>query len=246
MPTQQRYRSTEQRKRKSSPIKPIFDHIPSEEERQFLRLDRRWADTILVSAIRIASSHYYHPQLCVCAMPRCCDDNKTLSVASNNKKYNTENLLLTQSHSCKRQSQLDLEEERPVVEQSHRRVRCDLSPVTTSNTITPLDIKLINIKVNPSMEINWVTSLIRGSHWFARPINRSLWKCGRNFHIRIIQRSRSLSLKRIVFRRSWLVAFTWMIVIKLRRPAERADRSISWSRAPAEDRKSSSLRREQL
>ncbi|CAK9795460.1 Serine/threonine-protein kinase WNK3 [Anthophora plagiata] len=50
-------------------------------------------------------------------MPRCCNENKAL----------------------------ELEEDSPIVEKSHRRVRCDLSPVPTT-TSTNLNIKLLSIK----------------------------------------------------------------------------------------------------
>ncbi|KAK9297698.1 hypothetical protein QLX08_008739 [Tetragonisca angustula] len=59
-------------------------------------------------------------------MPRCCNENKA-------------------SRSFTIGNQLELEEDPPIVEKSHRRVRCDLSPVPTS-TSTNLNIKLLSIK----------------------------------------------------------------------------------------------------
>ncbi|KOC60991.1 Serine/threonine-protein kinase WNK3 [Habropoda laboriosa] len=78
-------------------------------------------------------------------MPRCCNENKAVSSVGTSRKHNTEDILLTQSRSFSIGNQLDLEEDSPIVEKSHRRVRCDLSPVTTS-TSTNLNIKLLSIK----------------------------------------------------------------------------------------------------
>ncbi|OAD59198.1 Serine/threonine-protein kinase WNK3 [Eufriesea mexicana] len=78
-------------------------------------------------------------------MPRCCNENKAVSSVGTSRKHNTEDILLTQSHSFSIGNQLELEEDPPIVEKSHRRVRCDLSPVPTS-TSTNLNIKLLSIK----------------------------------------------------------------------------------------------------
>lgn len=80
-------------------------------------------------------------------MPRCCNENKSVSSVGNSQKQNTENILLTQSNSFPIANPLELDEDPPIVEKSHRRVRCDLSPVPT-NTSTNLNIKFLNIKVN--------------------------------------------------------------------------------------------------
>ncbi|KAG9428628.1 hypothetical protein HZU67_10032 [Apis mellifera carnica] len=78
-------------------------------------------------------------------MPRCCNENKAVSSVGTSQKHNTEDILLTQSRSFSIGNQLELEEDPPIVEKSHRRIRCDLSPVPTS-TSTNLNIKLLNIK----------------------------------------------------------------------------------------------------
>lgn len=68
---------------------------------------------------------------------------------SSDQQHNTENILLTRPRpfSIGGEEQLDTEEETPVVvvERSHRRVRCDLSPVPTNTNSSY--IKLIGIKV---------------------------------------------------------------------------------------------------
>lgn len=82
-------------------------------------------------------------------MPRCCNENKSLRLVSSDQQHNTENILLTRPRpfSIGGEEQLDTEEETPVVvvERSHRRVRCDLSPVPTNTNSNY--IKLIGIKV---------------------------------------------------------------------------------------------------
>lgn len=82
-------------------------------------------------------------------MPRCCNENKSLRLVSSDQQHNTENILLTRPRpfSIGGEEQLDTEEETPVVvvERSHRRVRCDLSPVPTNTNSSY--IKLIGIKV---------------------------------------------------------------------------------------------------
>ncbi|KAF3428170.1 hypothetical protein E2986_14012 [Frieseomelitta varia] len=78
-------------------------------------------------------------------MPRCCNENKAVSSVGTSREHNTEDILLTQSRSFTIGNQLELEEDPPIVEKSHRRVRCDLSPVPTS-TSTNLNIKLLSIK----------------------------------------------------------------------------------------------------
>lgn len=83
-------------------------------------------------------------------MPRCCNENKSLRLVSSNQQHNTEDILLTRTRpfSIGGGEQLQLEEEAPVVvvERSHRRVRCDLSPVPTNSNSG--FIKLIGIKVS--------------------------------------------------------------------------------------------------
>ncbi|PBC29790.1 serine/threonine-protein kinase Wnk isoform X5 [Apis cerana] len=78
-------------------------------------------------------------------MPRCCNENKAVSSVGTSQKHNTEDILLTQNRSFSIGNQLELEEDPPIVEKSHRRIRCDLSPVPTS-TSTNLNIKLLSIK----------------------------------------------------------------------------------------------------
>lgn len=82
-------------------------------------------------------------------MPRCCNENKSLRLVSSDQQHNTENILLARPRpfSIGGEEQLDTEEETPVVvvERSHRRVRCDLSPVPTNANSGY--IKLIGIKV---------------------------------------------------------------------------------------------------
>lgn len=83
-------------------------------------------------------------------MPRCCNENKSLRLVSSDQQRNSENILLTREarpFSVGGGEQLDTEEETPVVvERSHRRVRCDLSPVPTNSNSGY--IKLIGIKVS--------------------------------------------------------------------------------------------------
>ncbi|XP_011503248.1 PREDICTED: serine/threonine-protein kinase WNK1 [Ceratosolen solmsi marchali] len=86
-------------------------------------------------------------------MPRCCNENKSLRLVSSNQQHNAENILLTHSRpfSISGGEQLDIEEAPVVVvERSHRRVRCDLSPVPT-NTNSGF-IKLIGIKDKSSRQ----------------------------------------------------------------------------------------------
>lgn len=79
------------------------------------------------------------------AMPRCCNDNKAVSPVSTNKK-NTANIVLTPSRfPIGNPLEFDINN-RPLVEKSHRRLRCDLSPVPT-NSNGSISIKLIGLKV---------------------------------------------------------------------------------------------------
>ncbi|XP_054007289.1 mucin-17-like isoform X3 [Hylaeus anthracinus] len=78
-------------------------------------------------------------------MPRCCNESKAVSSVSTSQKHNTEDILLTQTRTFTIGNQLELDDDPPIVEKSHRRVRCDLSPVPT-NTSTNLNIKLLSIK----------------------------------------------------------------------------------------------------
>lgn len=79
-------------------------------------------------------------------MPRCYNDSKTVSSVSGNYKHSTDDIILTQSHAFSIGNQLNVDEDPPVVEKSHRRLRCDLSPVPTS-TNSNLNIKLLSLKV---------------------------------------------------------------------------------------------------
>jgi len=79
-------------------------------------------------------------------MPRCySNDSKTVSLVNSNYKHSTDDIL-SQSHAFPIGSQLNIDEDPPVVEKSHRRLRCDLSPVPTS-TNSNLNIKLLGLKV---------------------------------------------------------------------------------------------------
>ncbi|XP_076164633.1 wnk kinase isoform X2 [Ptiloglossa arizonensis] len=78
-------------------------------------------------------------------MPRCCNESKTVSSVSTSQKHSTEDILLTQTRAFSIGNQLEVDDDPPIVEKSHRRVRCDLSPVPT-NTNTNLNIKLLSIK----------------------------------------------------------------------------------------------------
>lgn len=79
-------------------------------------------------------------------MPRCYNDSKTVSSVNSNHKHNTDDIVLTQSHAFPIGSHLEVEEDPPVVEKSHRRLRCDLSPVPTS-TNSNFNIKFLGLKV---------------------------------------------------------------------------------------------------
>ena len=80
-------------------------------------------------------------------MPRCCNENKSLRLVNSNQQHTEENILLSHSQSFSIKERDQLEEEVPVavVEKSHRRVRCDLSPVPTNTTSSY--IRLLGIKV---------------------------------------------------------------------------------------------------
>lgn len=65
-------------------------------------------------------------------MPRCCNENKSLRLMNSNQQNSTLDSVLIGT------------EAPVVVEKSHRRIRCDLSPVPTNNANY---IKLIGIKV---------------------------------------------------------------------------------------------------
>lgn len=79
-------------------------------------------------------------------MPRCYNDSKTVSSVNSNHKHNTDDIVLTQSHAFSIGSHLDVEEDPPTVEKSHRRLRCDLSPVPTSAN-SSFNIKFLGLKV---------------------------------------------------------------------------------------------------
>ncbi|XP_015119573.1 uncharacterized protein LOC107042871 isoform X2 [Diachasma alloeum] len=79
-------------------------------------------------------------------MPRCCNDNKAVSPVSSNKKH-TEDIVLTPSRFPIGNSlEFDINN-RPLVEKSHRRLRCDLSPVPT-NSNGSLSIKFLGLKAD--------------------------------------------------------------------------------------------------
>lgn len=79
-------------------------------------------------------------------MPRCYNDSKTVSSVNSSHKHSTDDIVLTQSRAFSIGSQLEVDEDPPLVEKSHRRLRCDLSPVPT-NTNSNLNIKLLSLKV---------------------------------------------------------------------------------------------------
>lgn len=80
-------------------------------------------------------------------MPRCYNDSKTVSSVNSNHKHGADDIVLTQSRAFTIGNQLEvLNEDPPLVEKSHRRLRCDLSPVPT-NLNSNLSIKLLNLKV---------------------------------------------------------------------------------------------------
>jgi len=80
-------------------------------------------------------------------MPRCYNDSKTVSLVNSNHKHDINDIVLTQSHAFSIGSQLEIDEDPPVVvEKSHRRLRCDLSPVPT-HTNSNFNIKLLGLKV---------------------------------------------------------------------------------------------------
>ncbi|XP_019699326.1 uncharacterized protein LOC105188438 isoform X2 [Harpegnathos saltator] len=77
-------------------------------------------------------------------MPRCYNDSKTVSSVNSSHKH-SDDIVLTQTRAFSIGSQLEVDEDPPLVEKSHRRLRCDLSPVPT-NTNSNLNIKLLNLK----------------------------------------------------------------------------------------------------
>lgn len=79
-------------------------------------------------------------------MPRCYNDSKTVSSVNSNHTHSIDDIVLTQSHGFSIGSHLEADEDPPVVEKSHRRLRCDLSPVPTSGN-SNLNIKLFGLKV---------------------------------------------------------------------------------------------------
>lgn len=75
-------------------------------------------------------------------MPRCCNDNKSLSpVNADRKNNNSGDILLAPRDYTTKNSQVNI-----VAEKSHRRLRCDLSPVQTNSTPN-YNIKFLSIKV---------------------------------------------------------------------------------------------------
>lgn len=96
-------------------------------------------------------------------MPRCYNDSKTVSSVNSNYKHNTDDIILTQSHAFSIGSQLNADEDPPVIEKSHRRLRCDLSPVPTS-TNSNLNIKLLGLKGDKSTRQDHQVSTGSGGH----------------------------------------------------------------------------------
>ncbi|XP_071626881.1 uncharacterized protein Wnk isoform X3 [Temnothorax longispinosus] len=96
-------------------------------------------------------------------MPRCYNDSKTVSSVSNNCKHSTDDIILTQSHAFSIGSQLNVDEDPSVVEKSHRRLRCDLSPVPTS-TNSNLNIKLLGLKSDKGTRQDHQVSTGSGGH----------------------------------------------------------------------------------
>lgn len=79
-------------------------------------------------------------------MPRCYDHSKTVS-SVNSHKRSTDDIVLTQSRVFSiGTGQFELDEDPSLFGKSHRRLRCDLSPVPTSAN-SNLNIKLLSIKV---------------------------------------------------------------------------------------------------
>ncbi|XP_011260874.1 serine/threonine-protein kinase WNK1 isoform X4 [Camponotus floridanus] len=96
-------------------------------------------------------------------MPRCYNDSKTVSSVNSNHKHSTDDIVLTQSHAFPIGSHLEIEEDPPVVERSHRRLRCDLSPVPTS-TNSNFNIKLLGLKGDKNTRQDHQVSTGSGGH----------------------------------------------------------------------------------
>ncbi|XP_029659194.1 serine/threonine-protein kinase WNK1 isoform X3 [Formica exsecta] len=96
-------------------------------------------------------------------MPRCYNDSKTVSSVNSNHKHNTDDIVLTQSHAFPIGSHLEVEEDPPLVEKSHRRLRCDLSPVPTS-TNSNFNIKLLGLKGDKNTRQDHQVSTGSGGH----------------------------------------------------------------------------------
>ncbi|XP_036141340.1 serine/threonine-protein kinase WNK1 isoform X2 [Monomorium pharaonis] len=105
-------------------------------------------------------------------MPRCYNDSKTVSSVNSNYKHGTDDIILTQSHAFSIGSQLNVDEDPPVVEKSHRRLRCDLSPVPTSAN-SNLNIKFLGLKGNKGVRQDHQVSTGSGGH---RERNREIKK----------------------------------------------------------------------
>lgn len=93
-------------------------------------------------------------------MPRCYNDSKAVSSVNNSHKHGADDIILTQSRAFSIGSQLEVDEDPPLVEKSHRRLRCDLSPVPTS-TNSNLNIKLLNLKVRLYIYVHLSSHIIR-------------------------------------------------------------------------------------
>lgn len=84
-------------------------------------------------------------------MPRCCNDNKAVSPVNTltERKDNSDDFLLSSTRTFSTGiHSLDFDDDHhPIVEKSHRRLRCDLSPVPTNST-SSFNIKFLSIKVS--------------------------------------------------------------------------------------------------
>lgn len=82
-------------------------------------------------------------------MPRCFNDNKSVSPTNTDIKNNTVDILLSSRSYNTNNSQINIIVDQPVVEKSHRKLRCDLSPVQTNSTTktTNYNIKFLSLKV---------------------------------------------------------------------------------------------------
>ncbi|XP_066588439.1 serine/threonine-protein kinase Wnk-like isoform X2 [Prorops nasuta] len=96
-------------------------------------------------------------------MPRCFNENKAVrSVNNSQKNSEVTKILLRRTHESIIGNPLELNEDSPIVEKSHRRLRCDLSPVPISSNSNNINIKLLNIKSDRSIRQDQVCSVSGG------------------------------------------------------------------------------------